>query len=196
MSCSIRVLTNVDEWMEWSKETLSDPEARKKAVEEIRESFRINLEEEYPGEIWYVRECMPDVSLDSDELIFGFERPEKICKTVENWNLKSTKNCINQMKKMEDQARDKGFQTLSAYLESAINDDGNISGVSLYSLRKALDAADDMLSAESPYLAQIQYKDIKSGYSYDYKGVRLDPEAKAYILEHPEEYVLIEIDYD
>ena len=36
MSCSIRVLTNVDEWMEWSKETLSDPEARKKAVEEIR----------------------------------------------------------------------------------------------------------------------------------------------------------------
>ena len=196
MSCSIRVLTNVDEWMEWSKETLSDPEARKKAVEEIRESLRINLEEEYPGEIWYVRECMPDVSLDSDELIFGFERPEEICKTVENWNLKSTKKCINQMKKMEDQARDKGFQTLSAYLESAINDDGNISGVSLYSLRKALDAADDMLSAESPYLAQIQYKDIKSGYSYDYKGVRLDPEAKAYILEHPEEYVLIEIDYD
>ena len=64
------------------------------------------------------------------------------------------------------------------------------------SLRKALDAADDMLSAESPYLAQIQYKDIKSAYSYDYKGVRLDPEAKAYILEHPEEYVLIEIAYD
>ena len=53
-----------------------------------------------------------------------------------------------------------------------------------------------MLSAESPYLAQIQYKDIKSAYSYDYKGVRLDPEAKAYILEHPEEYVLIEIAYD
>ena len=68
--------------------------------------------------------------------------------------------------------------------------------MSLYSLRKTLDAADDMLSAESPYLAQIQYKDIKSGYSYDYKGVRLDPEAKAYILEHPEEYVLIEIAYD
>ena len=68
--------------------------------------------------------------------------------------------------------------------------------MSLYSLRKALDAADDMLSAESPYLAQIQYKDIKSGYSYEYKGVRLDPGAKAYILEHPEEYVLIEIDYD
>lgn len=78
MSCSIRVLTNVDEW---SKETLSDPETRKKAAEEIRESLRINLEEEYPGEIWYVRECMPDVSLDSDELIFGFERPEAICKT-------------------------------------------------------------------------------------------------------------------
>ena len=131
-----------------------------------------------------------------NELIFGFERPKAICKTVENWNLKSTKNCINQMKKLEDQARDKGFQTLSVYLESAINDDGNISGVSLYSLRKTLDAADDMLSAESPYLAQIQYKDIKSGYSYDYKGVRLDPEAKAYILEHPEEYVLIEIAYD
>lgn len=88
MSCSIRVLTNVDEWR---KETLSDPETRKKAAEEIRESLRINLEEEYPGEIWYVRECMPDVSLDSDELIFGFERPEAICKTVENWNLKSTK---------------------------------------------------------------------------------------------------------
>ncbi len=126
-----------------------------------------------------------------NELIFGFERPKAICKTVENWNLKSTKNCINQMKKLEDQARDKGFQTLSVYLESAINDDGNISGVSLYSLRKTLDAADDMLSAESPYLAQIQYKDIKSGYSYDYKGVRLDPEAKAYILEHPEELIMI-----
>ena len=79
MSCSIRVLTNVDEW---SKETLSDPETRKKAAEEIRESLRINLEEEYPGEIWYVRECMTDVSLDSDELIFGFERPEAICVVV------------------------------------------------------------------------------------------------------------------
>lgn len=52
MSCSIRVLTNVDEWMEWSKETLSDPEARKKAVDS-NSTQRGSLCMNRRGKLWY-----------------------------------------------------------------------------------------------------------------------------------------------
>lgn len=197
MSCSVRVLTNIkEEWGDWNKETLADPERRRSAVITVRDSLKAELEEDYAGLIWYIREHIPDMGPKSNQLIFGCERPDDIRELVKNWNYDNAERCIDQVMKLEDAARKNGFQTISDYLKADISENGCI-GLSLYTLRKAMDAADGIFTYGSPScLARLQYKNPMTGFSDTCNSVLLDSGAKSYVLAHPEEYVLIELMYN
>lgn len=210
MSCCVNVLVNaIEVGNDVSKKTMEivrrniqcEPE-RKVFAEELRSRVAEWMEDYYHGEVEYVKDYLPNVAPDSDEFILGIERPDKIKEIAENWNLRNSNNVIREIENFEKEMQKNGFSSLSEYLMTKINPaSGTFSGIpypsSFYQLRKALDAADDMFTYDSPAnLLFVEYEDEKDGRTRGTYGVTLDESAKAEVLAHPERYALINICYD
>lgn len=211
MSCSMMVLKNVteDEYgaalmepedYEIFRARLQTADVRVAFAKSMRNDLEYDLMESYKGSIEYLKEYIPDVSLDSDTMILGIERPEKLREYVRNWNITNTNSCIRQFEYLEQLAEKEGIHTLSQFLASKIDENGVLEDIpypaSLYMLRKTLDAANGIFTYDSPSdLAWVTYKD-ENGVEQVCHSVIIDEEAKDFILEHPEQYALIEIVYD
>ncbi len=210
MSCSMMVLKNVTEDEHGTE--LMEPEdyeifraklqtagVRVALAENMRNDLECDLMESYKGSIEYIKEYIPDVSLDSDTLILGIERPEKLREYVRNWNITTTNRCIRQFEYLEQLAEKEGIHTLSQFLASKIDDNGVLEDIpypaSLHMLQKTLNAANGTFTYDSSSsLAWVTYED-ENGVEQVCHSVIIDEEAKDFILEHPEQYALIEIVY-
>lgn len=197
MSLLVKVLTNMEKDVDLND--LRDEAQRYTFATGLQTSLSNSLTDEYRGQIDYIKDQSNiDLGVDSDELIIGAEQPEKIRKIVESWNRRNADLCIKRIKLMEDAAAAEGFQTISDYLSSKITAEGKIGNLpypaTLYQLRKAMDAADDVFTYDSSsYLAYFYYGDAEE---YSCRGVTLDEAAKEYVLLHPEKFVMIEVLYD
>ena len=157
MSCSMMVLKNVteDELMEPEdyeifRTRLQTADVRVAFAKSMRNDLEYDLMESYKGSIEYIKEYIPDVSLDSDTMILGIERPEKLREYVRNWNITNTNSCIRQFEYLEQLAEKEGIHTLSQFLASKIDENGVLEDIpypaSLYMLRKTLDAANGIFT--------------------------------------------------
>lgn len=210
MACSVKVLVSIEDVANRALESekdfeafrndLKDPDVRRNIAAELRDSLEYDLPEDYRGAIEYVKDWLPDTALDSDEMIFGAERPDEIRKLVTDWNRGNTNLVIRIIQNMEQYAKENDL-TLSEFLHSKVRSDGSFgdfyyNGTSLYVLRKALDAADGVFTYDSPSnLARFSYFDDKGREEYAY-GVALPDDAVKYVKAHPERYALIEVVYD
>lgn len=208
MACTVRVLMNVatNEIEQYYKDfdefkrSLEDISERENVAKELISRLQYDLPENYHEAVDYVKDYIPNVKPDSDALVFGIERPEYIKDLVKNWNLRNSENCINAFKSLEDIAS-KDKKTLSQFLTSKIiPEQGNIEWftgrMSMYDLRKALDAVDGVFSYGSPSdLADFSYLDTKEN-RYFCSGTTLEEDAIDYVSAHPGEFVLIECCYD
>lgn len=210
MSCSIMVLKNVTEDehgaalvgpedYETFRTRLQTTGVRVALAENMRNGLEYDLMENYKGSIEYIKEYIPDVSLDSDTLILGVERPDKLREYVRNWNITTTNRCIKQFEYLEQLAEKEGIHTLSQFLASKIDENGVLENIpypaSLYMLQKTLEAANGTFTYDSSSsLAWVTYQD-ENGVEQVCHSMIIDEEAKDFILEHPEQYALIEIVY-
>lgn len=211
MSCCVNVLVNTfelinvdnisDEYVNTFRKDMENEYEREVFAKDLRDRVAEWMEEDYKGAVEYVKEYIPNIAPDSDEFILGVERPEKIREIAANWNMRNSNHVIREIENFEGEMRKNGFNSLSDFLKSKIEpNSGLFSGIkypaSFYSLRKVLDAADDMFTYDSPSdLLFVEYKD-KEGRERGTYGVTMDEDTKAEILAHPERYVLINICYD
>lgn len=210
MACSVKVLVSIEDVANRTLESekdfaafrddLKDPEVRKNIAAELRDSLEYDLPNDYRGAIDYVKDWLPNTDLDSDEMIFGVERSDEIRKLVCDWNRENSDLVVRVIENMEQCAKENDL-TLSEFLKAKIEKDGTFrsfyyNGTSLYTLRKALDAADGVFTYDSPSnLARFSYFDDKGRKEYAY-GVTLSDDAVKYVEAHPERYALIEVLYD
>ena len=211
MSCCVNVLVNTfelinvgnisDEYVNTFRKDMENEYEREVFAKDLRDRVAEWMEYDYKEAVEYVKEYIPNIAPDSDELILGVERPEKIREIAANWNMQNSNHVIREIENFEGEMRKNGFNSLSDFLKSKIEpNSGLFSGIkypaSFYSLRKALDAADDMFTYGSPSdLLFVEYED-EEGRERSTYGVTMDEDTKAEILAHPERYVLINICYD
>lgn len=189
MGCSVMVLADIGKYR---PEVFTSKE-RNNTLYSLQQNLAMSIEEDVPA-IDYIKDVFPDVKEDSEELILGCERPEKLKQIVRNWNNEIVHECARQFENIELEVKKRGYQTISEFFRSNNSLDQLVAQISypasLFELRNALSAVDGVFKYANDKLVYINRGDINC-----YSPV-LNKETEQYVLEHPEEFVLMELLYD
>lgn len=215
--CNVNVLTNVamesyedgygsrfgqrvdNDHLDKFKKQLENPKFRSSYVERLMLRLSSELPDEFKEAIEYVNECcMPDDDMNSQELIFGVERPERIREVVRFWNSKNSDRCKAAFAGFERFVNSKGYSSISKYLDDHTRENGtlDIPASTVYELRRALSTISGMFTYDSNSgILLLDYKDV-DGKERSCTGITMPDDVTDYILAHPEEYVMVNIMYD
>lgn len=200
MACTIKVLTTLGDF---AADDLTNEESRKNAIKSIQQRLENELMDAYSSNaISYFKEYSPDMSPDSEEVVIGCERPEEMREIAKNWNKQIVERCAEQFQILEKAASDKGYGSISEYMRSLVNEEnGYIDDIpypaSLYVLRKCLAPMDDVMVYDS-YGDLVHIDDLWTSQTHHTccVGPVIDRDVREYIVDHPEEFILIELLYD
>ena len=199
MGCIVKVLTTIGSY---EPEDFKNEDSRKDAVANLKEALESELLSEYSGEIEYFKEYSPDLEMDSQELILGYERPTELLAAVTAWNSEIREDCAREFENIEVEVHKHGYDSLSQFIRHYHETDqyGEMADLkypaSVYSLRKALDAFDNHFSyGDGRKLVHVD-RTLENGQYCNAHCVLIPEELKKDILEHPEYYMMIELVYD
>ena len=215
--CNVNVLTNVamesyddgygssfgqrvDNYhLDLFKKQLEDPSFRSSYVERLVLRLSSELPDEFKEAIEYVNECcMPDDGTNSQELIFGVERPEEIKDLVRHWNSTNANLCKAAFARFERFTESKGSVSISKYLDTHTRRNGtlDIPTSMVYELKQALSTISGMFTYDSNSgILLLDYEDV-NGDKRSCTGITMPDDVADYILKYPEEYVMINVMYD
>lgn len=110
MGVLIRTLTSLDDY---DKDRIKDGDAYG-----LIEDLKSEILEYYYREIEYFKDVEPDLSDDSDNFVLGSSQPEKLIAEASKWNDSVKASAIENFKKLEEKAKENGFDSISTFLES------------------------------------------------------------------------------
>lgn len=199
MACTIKVLTTLGDF---AADDLKDEGSRQNTIKSIQCRLENALLSEYSTAIEYFKDYTPDMSQDSEDVVVGCERPEKMREIVKNWNKNIVDRCADAFQNLEKATSDKGYGSISEYIRSLLNEEnGYIDSIpypaSLYELRKCLAPMDDTMVYDT-YGDLVYIDAIWTSPSHHTccVGPVMDRDVREYIVDHPEEFILIELLYD
>ena len=199
MACTIKVLTTLGEFTE---DDFKNEGSRQNTIKSIQCRLENALLSEYSTAIEYFKDYTPDMSQDSEDVVVGCERPEKMREIVKNWNKHIVNQCADAFQSLEKAAADNGYGSISEYIRSLLNEEnGYIDSIpypaSLYELRKCLAPMDDTMVYDT-YGDLVYIDAIWTSPSHHTccVGPVMDRDVREYIVDHPEEFILIELLYD
>lgn len=196
MGCSVKVLTTIGNY---EPNNFANPDIREKTIKSFQDDLESSISDSYPSAIDCFKTWDPDPSIDSDEFILGYERPAEICEFVKNWNKNVVDQCAKEFAKLEAEATKAGKKSISSLLGNLIDENGDIKELnySLYTLRKCLAPLDDVFVYDS--YGDLIYIDSWKGANGEYVscyGTIMTSNVRDYIIQHPEEFVIIELVYE
>lgn len=194
MGCIVRVLFDVTD------ETLKNTKAmsvaeRERAIYNQLESLKENITGYYYHQIDYFKSFCPDTSMDSGEFILGSERPDNLKQLVGDWNSDIFENLRREMTNLEEAAKNRGFERFSE-LVAAAKDESTLLKcglldlkypASIYTTRKAMDAADDMFTYGGNVMVFVD------GFG---QGTLVSDSIRKEVEDHPERFAIAELAYD
>lgn len=213
MACGLTVLVNISEELtnRFTPEEISSlktPEGKEKHKETLKEIYHnacghVISEGDYDGALQGVVAYFRDKAMsfedaeDEEGYGFGATRPDEIRKKILSWNRDQSMHVIRLLEAFEAQAEQKGIAKLSELFASSMTGDGRIQWemfpypASLYELRKALDAADNVFTYGQDKLVYSESEGLSSDIS---------PYAPSHVInrakEHPEDFLILEVYYD
>jgi hypothetical protein len=210
MACSLKVLVNVSNEM---KEMLTDEEIQSLKVEEGIEKHKKILQKVYAiacqgiisegdpdGVLFHAVDYIKEQAMDFEDAQaykgygFGATKPDEIKEEILSWNREQSMNFIRLLGEFEKLAKQKGFKKLTELFTSSMTKDGQIPEmqfqypVSIYELRKALDAIDGVFT----YGQSMIFYDKDNGAAKPYIPVDVINAA----VERPEDFLILEVYYD
>ena len=191
MACSVMVLADIGKYR---PNDFTGQKDRTSIIYDLQRTLSDEIEESYSGAISYIKDDLLDIEEDSEELILGCERPEELKQIVRNWNNEIVHECARQFENLELEVKKRGYQTISEFFRSNNSLDQLVAQISypasIFELRNALSAVDGVFKYANDKLVYINRGDINC-----YSPV-LNQDTEQYVLEHPEEFMLIELMYD
>lgn len=209
MACSLKVLINIRVELEKRLiheneiNSLKTPEGKEKHKEVLREIYDRACEEIIMeggpdgilrGKVDYIKDkalSFEDAE-ESEGRGFGATKPEEIRSAILSWNHNQSRHLIRLLENFEELADKRRFRKLSELFAASMRKTGHIPTdqfrypASIYELRKALDAVDNVFTYG-------QNKIFYDGYTArPYVPTDVIYEAR----EYPENFLILEVYYD
>lgn len=194
MGCIVRVLFDITDEALKNTKAMSVAE-REQTIYSQLESLKEDIAGYYYHQIDYFKSFCPDTSMDSDEFILGSERPDNLKQCINDWNSEIFENLRREMANLEKASKDHGFERFSELVAAAKDESMLLKcglldlkyPASIYTTRKAMDAADDMFTYGGNVMVFVD------GFG---QGTLVSDNIRKEVEEHPERFAITELAYD
>lgn len=209
MAIGLKVLMNVKDKLE---ELFDESEIAALKTEGELERYQMALKKIYNGAVWDLMstanidgELRNAISYFKDSYMtfeemqskkgygFGITKPDEIREAVLSWNRAQSANLLNLLGAFDEEAAKRGVTGLKGLFSSVLSETGRIETeqfkypVSIYELRKALDAVDNVFT----YGQKMLFYDDSVGVS-----TYLPAKTMEHAEEYPEDFLIFEVYYD